>query len=72
MYQIKYNEVVLSPILGENDAHYWADRIEEIAPQESAPHLAVRTIPVGDDWLTANLPQTNPSSNPRPGAEYGV
>lgn len=24
------------------------------------------------DWLTANLPQTNPPVNTRPGAEYGV
>jgi hypothetical protein len=67
MYQVEYDGKVLKPVVEAKDAIYWAERLAKLTPRRSS-HI----LPVPRDWLTENLPETNPPSNTRPGAEYGV
>lgn len=67
MHQVVYDHKVLRPILEVEDAIYWAERIGKLIPRRST-----QIVRVDKDWLTENLPKTNPPASTRPGAEYGM
>ncbi len=67
---IKDVKIKAPPDLDYESLMFWRERAQEISDGfcEGQPVVVIRT----DEWLTKNLPETNPQPSTRPGAEYGV
>lgn len=69
MYRIKINSSrPLKPLLDEETAHFWVNRIAELFGDETGVVEMYQPIV----WLTEGLPETTGPRVERPGMEVGV